>query len=127
MWNERHAAPDPLATEIIRPSTAREVAAAMKRVSEHRLSTVIRGAGTKMAWGRAPSRIDVMLDMRRLNRVLEHQHGDLTATIEAGATLREVNDALSIRPLPTTPRLAASLPPTTADRCATVTARRAIS
>ena len=36
-----------------------------------------------------------MLDMRRLNRVLAHAHGDLTATVEAGATLRDVNDALS--------------------------------
>jgi glycolate dehydrogenase FAD-binding subunit len=95
MRNEGHAAPDPLATDTVQPSTAREVAAAMKRVSQEQLSTVIRGAGTKMDWGRTPSRIDVMLDMRRLNRVLEHQHGDLTATIEAGATLRDVNDALS--------------------------------
>jgi glycolate dehydrogenase FAD-binding subunit len=95
MRNEGHAAPDPLAIDIVQPATAREVAAAMKRVSDDRLSTVIRGAGTKMDWGRVPSRIDVMLDMRRLNRVLEHQHGDLTATIEAGATLGDVNDALS--------------------------------
>ena len=34
-----------------------------------------------------PRAIDVVLDMRRLNRVLAHEHGDLTATIEAGATL----------------------------------------
>ena len=56
---------------------------------------VIRGAGTKMDWGRPAAHIDVMLDMRRLNRVLAHAHGDLTATVEAGATLRDVNDALS--------------------------------
>jgi hypothetical protein len=45
--------------------------------------------------GRPAARIDVMLDMRRLNRVLTHAHGDLTATVEAGATLRDVNDTLS--------------------------------
>jgi glycolate oxidase FAD binding subunit len=95
MGNEGPTSPDPVATDLVQPSTAREVAAAMKRASDERLSIVIRGAGTKMGWGRAASRIDVMLDMRRLNRVLEHQHGDLTATIEAGATLRDVNDALS--------------------------------
>src|SRR5215213_7307338 len=93
MRNE--AVPDPLATDIVQPSTAHDVAAAMKRASDERLSTVIRGAGTKMEWGRTPSRVDLMLDMQRLNRVLDHQHGDLTATIEAGATLRDVNDALS--------------------------------
>jgi glycolate oxidase FAD binding subunit len=71
------------------------VAVAMKRASDEGLSMVIRGAGTKIDWGRPAGRIDVMLDMRRLNRVLTHAHGDLTATVEAGATLRDVNDALS--------------------------------
>ena len=95
MRNDRPTTPDPIATDLVQPSTPREVAAALKRASDDQRSIVIRGAGTKMTWGRAASRIDVMLDMRRLNRVLEHQHGDLTATIEAGATLRDVNDALS--------------------------------
>jgi glycolate dehydrogenase FAD-binding subunit len=36
----------------------------------------------------------VSIDMRGLNRVVAHEHGDMTATIEAGATLRDVNRAL---------------------------------
>jgi glycolate oxidase FAD binding subunit len=87
--------PDPLVTDIVPASTAREVAEALKRASDERQSIVIRGAGTKLDWGRPASHIDVMLDMRRLNRVLAHAHGDLTATVEAGATLRDVNDTLS--------------------------------
>jgi glycolate oxidase FAD binding subunit len=86
---------DPPATDIVQPSTPGEVAAAMKRASDEGRSMVIRGAGTKMEWGRPAARIDVMLDMRRLNRVLTHAHGDLTATVEAGASLRDVNDTLS--------------------------------
>jgi len=84
-----------LASDIIQPATADEVAAAMKHASDQQLSMLVRGAGTKLDWGRPAGRIDVMLDMRRLNRVLAHAHGDLTATVEAGATLRGVNDALS--------------------------------
>jgi glycolate oxidase FAD binding subunit len=67
----------------------------LKRASDGRASVVIRGAGTKIDWGRPAAHVDVMLDMRRLNRVLAHEHGDLTATIEAGAALREVNQALA--------------------------------
>src|SRR5499427_9566622 len=33
--------------------------------------------------------------MRGLRRVLAHEHGDMTATVEAGATLRDVNRALA--------------------------------
>jgi glycolate dehydrogenase FAD-binding subunit len=95
MSNDVQTTPDPLATGVIQPSTAEEAAAAMKRASDTGLSMLIRGAGTKIDWGRPAARIDVVLDMRRLNRVLAHAHGDLTATVEAGATLRDVNDALS--------------------------------
>jgi glycolate oxidase FAD binding subunit len=83
------------AVDVVEPDTAEGLAAALKRASDARQSIVIRGAGTKRDWGRPPQRIDAFLGTRRLNRVLAHQHGDLTATIEAGATLREVNDALA--------------------------------
>ena len=36
-----------------------------------------------------------MLSTARLNRVVEHRHGDLTATVEAGATLASVNRELA--------------------------------
>src|SRR6185436_4129927 len=85
--------PDPV---LIRPSSAAEVAAALQRASEARQSIVIRGAGTKGDWGRTAGRIDAVLDMRRMNRILAHEHGDMTATIEAGASLREVNEALAV-------------------------------
>ena len=82
-------------TEVIEPGTAVDVAAALRHASDERQSIVIRGAGTKSDWGRPAGHIDVFLDMKRLNRVLAHQHGDLTAIIEAGATLHDVNHALA--------------------------------
>jgi len=48
-----------------------------------------------MDWGRPAERIDAFLETRGLNRILAHQHGDLTATIEAGASLADVNTALA--------------------------------
>jgi len=84
--------PDPV---VITPATAEDVAAALRDASERRHSLVIRGAGTKSDWGRPVGRVDAVLDMGRLNRILEHQHGDMTATVEAGATLRDVNRALA--------------------------------
>jgi glycolate dehydrogenase FAD-binding subunit len=80
---------------VIEPSTAEEVATALRDASERREAIVIRGGGTKSDWGRVPEGAAAILSMRRLNRVLAHEHGDLTATVEAGATLREVNQALA--------------------------------
>jgi glycolate oxidase FAD binding subunit len=83
-----------LTPESVTPSTPHEVTDTLRQASEQRQSVLIRGAGTKLDWGRPAERIDVVLDMRRLNRVLAHQHGDLTATIEGGASLYDVNQAL---------------------------------
>lgn len=82
---------------VIAPETPEILGAALKWASDARLLTTIRGAGTKRAWGRPPQRIDVLIDMSRMNRVLAHDHGDLTATIEAGASLRHVNATLAAR------------------------------
>jgi len=83
--------PDPL---WITPATAEDVAAALRRAADARQTIAIRGAGTKNDWGRDDGRADATLDMRALNRVLAHEHGDMTTTVEAGATLAEVNSTL---------------------------------
>jgi glycolate oxidase FAD binding subunit len=83
-------------SDIIQPASAAEIAAALRHASDARQSIVIRGADTKREWGRPAARVDVVLDMRLMNRILAHERGDMTATIEAGATLREVNEALAV-------------------------------
>jgi glycolate oxidase FAD binding subunit len=80
---------------FFQPETPAALADALRQASAQKQSIVIRGAGTKLDWGRPPSRIDAYLETRRLNRILSHQHGDLTATIEAGASLTDVNAALA--------------------------------
>jgi glycolate oxidase FAD binding subunit len=82
--------PDPIV-----PASPTEVAEAMRRAADARQTLLIRGAGTKLDWGRPAAPVDVVLDMRALNLLLAHEHGDLTATIEAGATLAEVNRTLA--------------------------------
>jgi glycolate oxidase FAD binding subunit len=79
---------------VVSPLTPEAAAGTLGWASRQRLSLVVRGAGTKLGWGRPPQRFDGILDMGRLDRVVAHQHGDLTATVEAGITLREMNETL---------------------------------
>jgi glycolate dehydrogenase FAD-binding subunit len=85
---------DPVAA-LIRPTSPREVADALHRAADARRTILIRGAGTKLDWGRPTPPVDCVLDMRTLNRVLAHEHGDMTATVEAGATLADLNRTLA--------------------------------
>jgi glycolate oxidase FAD binding subunit len=80
---------------VVEPDSPEALAALLSWASKERLSTVIRGNGTKSGWGRRPTAVDLIVSTRRLNRVLSHQHGDLTATFEAGATLRTAGGELS--------------------------------
>ena len=80
---------------VIEPATADDVAAVLAWASRERLMVVVRGAGTKLTWGRRPGPVDLVLSLRRLNRVLSHDHADLIASVEAGTTLAALNGALA--------------------------------
>ena len=81
--------------ETIEPASADDVAATLASASKQRASVVIRGGGTKMGWGRTPSSVDIVLSTKRLTALVAHEHADLTATMQAGARLDEVNRALA--------------------------------
>jgi glycolate oxidase FAD binding subunit len=82
---------------VVSPDTAEGVATVLREASAARAATVLRGGGTKIDWGCVPRTIDLVLDVSRLNRVLRHEHGDMTATVEGGARLADVNAALGQR------------------------------
>ena len=81
--------------QTIEPASAEEVAATLAAASKQRSSVVIRGGGTKLGWGRIPSSVDVLVSTKQLNALVAHEHADLTATVQAGARLDEVNRALA--------------------------------
>src|SRR5436309_5722925 len=82
---------------VVEPDSPEAVASVLAWASRERLAVVLRGNGTKLGWGRRPSNIDLIVTTRRLNQVTAHQHGDLTATVQAGATVRTLNQELAQR------------------------------
>lgn len=82
------------AAAVVRPSTVAAVSRAMREISAQGLSTVARGGGTALQWGAPPERVDVILDVRDLDRVIEHEPGDLVVVAEAGLPLRRLQDLL---------------------------------
>jgi glycolate oxidase FAD binding subunit len=80
---------------VVEPASSEAVGGVLDWTSREKLCVLVRGSGTKLGWGPAPRQVDVLISTRRLNAVVAHRHGDLTATIQAGATLGDVNRALS--------------------------------
>lgn len=82
-------------TFFVEPDSADAVAATLEWASREHLTVLTRGAGTKLGWGPAPPAIDILLSTARLNTVVAHRYGDLTATVQAGAVLSNVNRQLA--------------------------------
>ena len=82
---------------VVEAESRAAVAATLQWAGQRSLSVVVRGSGTKFGWGAVPAPFDVLLDVSRVNRVLDHRAGDLTVSVEAGARLGDVNGLLRQR------------------------------
>jgi glycolate oxidase FAD binding subunit len=76
------------------PGSTDEAAEVLRVAAEYGLSVVARGGGSKLDWAAAPERVDLIVDTRRLDRVVEHAAGDLVAVVQAGVPLAALAERL---------------------------------
>lgn len=62
---------------------------------ESRGSVLFKGAGTKMGWAGCPADPDLVLESGGLDRLLDHNPADMTASVQAGMPLRTLQDRLA--------------------------------
>lgn len=79
------------------PGSPAEVAAVVRVAVEAGVPIMPWGGGTAVDVGPPPSRAGIVLGLRRLGRLLEHEPGDLTVTAEAGMTVAALQTALRAR------------------------------
>jgi glycolate oxidase FAD binding subunit len=75
---------------VASPGDVGEAAALLRAAAAHDLSVVPRGSGSQLGWGVPPSRCDLVVDMLRMDAVVEHAAGDLVASVQAGARMNYV-------------------------------------
>ena len=79
------------------PGTVEEVRAVVALAAESEVPVITWGGGTAAAAGMPAPRAGLVLSLRRLDRVLEHEPGDLTVTVEAGRTFAALQSTLGAR------------------------------
>ena len=82
-------------TTVVRPSSADEVAEALAWAHRSGVAVYPFGGRTLTQLGNPPTRPGIALDLTGLNRVVDFQPADLTVSVEAGATLAQLNEALA--------------------------------
>src|SRR5437867_5559957 len=76
-----------LAGLVVRPGSLEQLSQVMALAHEAGLAVVPRGSGSALRLGRPRARVDVALDLRGLDRVVEYNPADVTITVEAGITV----------------------------------------
>jgi len=82
---------------LVRVAAVEQVSAVLALASEESLAVVPRGSGSALDLGHPPARVDVVLDLAGMNRVLEDNPDDLTASVEAGLTAGALASRLAPR------------------------------
>ena len=77
------------------PATREELAHALKAAGAAGEPVRFTGGGTKIAWGAAGAAHALELPTAGLDRILEHNAGDLTAVLEAGVPLARAQEAFA--------------------------------
>jgi glycolate oxidase FAD binding subunit len=90
----RYAVDGVIPATAIFPGSVEEVSAVLAACSRQQAAVIPWGGGTSMGLGGLPKKVDVVMGLERLNRVIEHEPGDMTSTVEAGMVIGEYQVAL---------------------------------
>lgn len=80
---------------VVRPRSTEEVAAVVRLANRHRVPVVPYGGGSGLMGGARSLEPGIVIDMGRLNRVLEIDAAAGWAWVQAGAVLKDVDRALN--------------------------------
>lgn len=75
---------------VIYPASTQEVSDIMKVLSEYKIPLVSRGSGSNLCGGTVPVEGGVIMVMHRMNRILEVDRDNLTATVQPGLITAEL-------------------------------------
>jgi len=80
---------------VVFPTETEHVEAVLKLAHEHRIPVTPRGGGTNVSGGSVPIRGGIVLVMTRMNRILAIDAANLSARVQAGVVLMDLQTALA--------------------------------
>jgi glycolate oxidase len=77
------------------PESTEQVVGIVKFANEHKIPVVPRGAGTSLSGGTVPIKGGIIIDLSRMNRILEVSIENRYARVQAGVVCDDLNRALA--------------------------------
>ena len=79
---------------VLLPKSTEHVAEIVRIAAENRIPVYPRGAGTNLSGGAVPLKKGITLSLLDMNRIIEIDKENLTATVEAGVVIQSLVDAV---------------------------------
>jgi len=79
---------------VIRPGNIKEVQEIMRYANKNKIPVVARGAGSGMSGQTVPLNGGIVLDMKRMDKIIEIRPEDVLCKVEPGVINDELNDVL---------------------------------
>ncbi|WP_175989447.1 FAD-binding oxidoreductase [Bacillus sp. Marseille-Q1617] len=79
---------------IVYPTSEEEIASILKYANDNGKKVIVEGGGTKKGFGGLMESADLVLSLAQYKGVVEHATGDLTMTVKAGTTFKELQTYL---------------------------------
>jgi glycolate oxidase len=80
---------------VVLPTTTAQISAVLRLANENRIPITPRGSGTNISGGSVPVRGGIVLCTTKMNRILEINKANLTARVEPGVVLQDLNTLLT--------------------------------
>lgn len=77
---------------VVFAKSAQEVSKVMKYANDHIIPVVVRGSGTGLVGACVPLYGGIMIDITKMNHILELDEANLTLTVEPGVLLMDIYD-----------------------------------
>jgi FAD/FMN-containing dehydrogenase len=80
---------------VVKPSSYKEISNLLKYCNDNKVAVVPWGGATNLSGSLSPDRDFIALDIKGLNKILDISKDDLTATVQAGATIEKLENSLN--------------------------------
>ncbi len=80
---------------VVFPTSTKEVAAILKLANKERVPVTPRGGGTNVSGGSVPIKGGIVLCTTKMNKIVKIDKENMTATVEPGVVLMDLNVALA--------------------------------
>jgi len=87
--------PKVLPEVVVTPCNAEQVQQIVKIADKYEAPLLTRGSGTNLSGGTVPIKKGIVMVMVKMNKIIEVDYNNLTATVQPGVIIQDLNDAIA--------------------------------